>query len=243
MKAISIQQPWAWAILHAGKDIENRNWSTAFRGDIAVHATRTQQAWKLPQGVTPPSEQDLTVKAVIGIVEIVDVVTRSSSRWFTGPYGFVLRNPRVLSRPVPCPGNLRLWTVPPRVDKAIAGAVAAAPPPSSQRKPGKSPAPLARRYLTVTQGNVNNNHLYLTEAMDLFPPDALGGTGKASAARTVCVEWNGGEVETDVVRSRNIFRRRAWVGRFFAANGIAAGDRVLLEQVEPYRFRVTKVKA
>jgi len=24
VKALSIRQPWAWAILHAGKDIENR---------------------------------------------------------------------------------------------------------------------------------------------------------------------------------------------------------------------------
>lgn len=239
MKAISIQQPWAWAILHAGKDIENRNWSTAFRGDIAVHATRTQQAWKLPQGVTPPSEQDLTVKAVIGIVEIVDVVTRSSSRWFTGPYGFVLRNPRVLSRPVPCPGNLRIWTVPPRVDKAIAGALASA---SNQHKPAKPARPLPRRYLTVTQGNLDNHHLYLTKVMALFPPDVLGGPGKATAGRTVRIEWNGGEVDTDIVRAKNIFRRRAWVGRFFAANDIAVGDKVLLEQIEPYRYRLSKAE-
>lgn len=27
--ALSIRQPWAWAILHAGKDIENRDWHTA----------------------------------------------------------------------------------------------------------------------------------------------------------------------------------------------------------------------
>ncbi len=26
MKALSIQQPWAWLILHGGKDIENRSW-------------------------------------------------------------------------------------------------------------------------------------------------------------------------------------------------------------------------
>jgi hypothetical protein len=26
LPAISIRQPWAWAILHAGKDVENRTW-------------------------------------------------------------------------------------------------------------------------------------------------------------------------------------------------------------------------
>ncbi|MDD5394961.1 MAG: ASCH domain-containing protein [Thiothrix sp.] len=38
MKALSIQQPWAWAILNAGKDIENRDWYTPVRGRILIHA-------------------------------------------------------------------------------------------------------------------------------------------------------------------------------------------------------------
>lgn len=32
LPAISIRQPWAWLILNAGKDIENRDWPTNFRG-------------------------------------------------------------------------------------------------------------------------------------------------------------------------------------------------------------------
>ena len=31
MKALSIRQPWAWLILHAGKDIENRDWKPRIR--------------------------------------------------------------------------------------------------------------------------------------------------------------------------------------------------------------------
>src|SRR5580693_2266204 len=38
MKALSIQQPWAWAILYLGKRIENRTWSSDFRGPIYIHA-------------------------------------------------------------------------------------------------------------------------------------------------------------------------------------------------------------
>jgi ASCH domain len=41
MKALSIQQPWAWAIIYAGKNIENRTWNTHFRGTFAVHASGT----------------------------------------------------------------------------------------------------------------------------------------------------------------------------------------------------------
>jgi hypothetical protein len=40
MKALSIRQPWAWAILHAGKDVENRDWYTPFRGKFAIHAAK-----------------------------------------------------------------------------------------------------------------------------------------------------------------------------------------------------------
>lgn len=38
MKAITLMSPWAWAIIHAGKDVENRTWTTGHRGTIWVHA-------------------------------------------------------------------------------------------------------------------------------------------------------------------------------------------------------------
>lgn len=40
MKALSIRQPWPWAIFNVGKDIENRDWPTRFRGTVAVHAAK-----------------------------------------------------------------------------------------------------------------------------------------------------------------------------------------------------------
>ena len=41
MKAISVRQPWAWAIISALKDIENRGWPIHYRGDILIHAAKT----------------------------------------------------------------------------------------------------------------------------------------------------------------------------------------------------------
>jgi hypothetical protein len=38
--ALSIRQPWAWLILHAGKDIENRDWPTKYRGPFLIHASK-----------------------------------------------------------------------------------------------------------------------------------------------------------------------------------------------------------
>lgn len=42
MKAISIRQPWAWAILNAGKRVENRDWrGCSYRGPVLLHAAKT----------------------------------------------------------------------------------------------------------------------------------------------------------------------------------------------------------
>jgi hypothetical protein len=101
---------------------------------------------------------------------------------------------------------------------------------------------LSSRSLTITQG-IDNSHVYLTKAMDLFPEDVLGGHDEAHAApRTVRILWGNEEVDTDVVREKHIFRRRGWVRRFFEANRIGAGDRVMLEQLEPYVYRIRKVE-
>src|SRR5438876_81719 len=67
VKAISIQQPWAWAIVHAGKDIENRTWTTTHRGELAIHATRLQEGYQLPRGVEAPPADDMALGAVIGV--------------------------------------------------------------------------------------------------------------------------------------------------------------------------------
>lgn len=40
MIALSVRQPWAWAILH-GKHIENRTWRPDFRGRFLLHAGKS----------------------------------------------------------------------------------------------------------------------------------------------------------------------------------------------------------
>jgi hypothetical protein len=105
-KALSIRQPWAWAILFAGKDIENRSWQAVNhglnqRGRIAIHASsglgRQEYADVVAlmavMGVICPPAIELLRGGIVGSVEIVDVVKRSDSPWFFGPRGLVLRNP------------------------------------------------------------------------------------------------------------------------------------------------------
>jgi ASCH domain len=35
---LTVRQPWAWAIIHGGKDVENRSWRTKYRGPLLIHA-------------------------------------------------------------------------------------------------------------------------------------------------------------------------------------------------------------
>jgi hypothetical protein len=39
MRILTVRQPWAWAIIHGGKDVENRvrNIAGAYRGPVAIH--------------------------------------------------------------------------------------------------------------------------------------------------------------------------------------------------------------
>jgi hypothetical protein len=116
--ALSVRQPWAHAILHFGKDIENRVWAgnnpgRKMRGRVALHAsagmTRDEydeaRAFIDARGWTCPGPSALLRGGIVGDVEIVDAVTRSDSLWFFGPVGLVLTNPRWCPL-IPCRGAL-----------------------------------------------------------------------------------------------------------------------------------------
>lgn len=109
MKALSIKQPWAHLIIHGGKDIENRKWSTKFRGRFLVHASKEIDEEAMIAYVQMGLVREHCVTgAIIGSVEIIDCVTESESPWFQGPYGFVLRNP-LIKIPVPLKGQLKFF--------------------------------------------------------------------------------------------------------------------------------------
>jgi hypothetical protein len=120
MIALSIRQPWAWLILHAGKDIENRNWPTKFRGRVLMHASKGMtrdeydgaMLFSFGRTTAKPACMDALPRGgIVGSVEIVDCVQRSSSAWFVGDYGFVLRDPQVLPF-TPWKGRLGFFDVP-----------------------------------------------------------------------------------------------------------------------------------
>jgi hypothetical protein len=118
LRALSIRQPWAWLILHAGKDIENRDWQPRnpglrFRGTCLVHASLKlepiddglRERVRRASGVDIPKASELPRGGIVGQVDVIDVVQQSSSPWFSGPCGLVLANaePRAF---VACLGRL-----------------------------------------------------------------------------------------------------------------------------------------
>jgi len=122
LPVLSIRQPWAWLILHAGKDIENRCWPTRFRGRFLIHAAKgctkneygdaAMFAWEATdgRGLIPPLAT-LPRGGIVGVAELVDCVAASPSKWFMGEYGFVLRDVQPLEF-LPVTGALGFFRLP-----------------------------------------------------------------------------------------------------------------------------------
>jgi len=119
MKALSILQPWAWLIVNGHKDIENRTWSTRFRGQVLIHAGKTYPKGDFADDLDSygrlyggyPATREAMTGGIVGVATIVDCVRASHSEWFSGPYGFVLRDARPLPLS-PLRGHLGFFDVP-----------------------------------------------------------------------------------------------------------------------------------
>lgn len=136
IRAITVKQPWAWAIAFAGKDIENRSAGSTYRGLLAVHAGLSFSA----RGSHDPrilasarrldapkiDRRELPMGAVIALAELVDVhpdagccrpwgessYVETSGRRRTAVHHLVLEEIRPLPEPLPCRGALGLWRLP-----------------------------------------------------------------------------------------------------------------------------------
>lgn len=133
MKALSLWQPWPWAIFNLpperAKDIENRTWEAPWilGQTIAIHAAKKfddADAWRFVKHASggyalPPSGASLPTGAIIGVVRVVRFVRASPSPWFVGPVGWVLAEAVRLDEPIPCKGAQGLWDVPRDVEDVL----------------------------------------------------------------------------------------------------------------------------
>lgn len=118
--ALSIRQPWAWLILNAGKNVENRTWRTHYRGRLLIHAAAgcSRQEYQhardflLERGmlatVKLPEFGKFQLGGIVGECELVGCVLASDSPWYIGGTGWLLRNVKPLPF-TPCRGSLGLF--------------------------------------------------------------------------------------------------------------------------------------
>lgn len=129
MKAITVRQPWAYAIARLGKNVENRSWPVNYRGTLAVHAgaawdgddaqsTVAFTARRSYADVDPARSQRSVIVAVVDLVGVccvgLDGRGCDCGPWaISGQCHWRLTNPRPLAEPVPCTGRLGLWDLTP----------------------------------------------------------------------------------------------------------------------------------
>jgi len=125
LKVIVVRQPWAWLIVHGFKDIENRSWKTRYRGTLLIQASANLPARRKLEddcllarrrGAKIPKEFE--TDGIVGMVQLVDCVTKSRSKWFDGPVGWVLAKPKRLPF-IPLKGRLGLFDPPKKIIRQL----------------------------------------------------------------------------------------------------------------------------
>lgn len=139
--ALTVCQPYAHLISTGVKPIENREWATAYRGLLLIHAGKST-SWL--EGEDPSRyvfgaiESVVTLRACIKRLGDPELVTNACKvamqqlagwgKWTHlydhehahGPYCWILEDAHRLPEPVPCSGHQKLW----RPDRAVVDAVA-----------------------------------------------------------------------------------------------------------------------
>lgn len=131
MKVITLAQPWAYAITHLGKRIENRVWQTSYHGELAIHAGLSKGSpWRDDYSELAarypdlPPFGELTRGAIVAtclliFVRQADPPGQDRSVWECGPYCWILGNVHVLDRPLPWVGAQGLRDLPEDVIRRI----------------------------------------------------------------------------------------------------------------------------
>lgn len=133
MKVLSVRQPWAFAILALGKDVENRSWTTGHRGPLLIHAAMTYdvegERALFDMGLEVPGYEVPSVRrgGIVGAVDLIASVPRlapervalgplsgheeriARSRWYRGDAAAWLVERPLMLPFYPTKGHLNLF--------------------------------------------------------------------------------------------------------------------------------------
>jgi hypothetical protein len=124
--ALSLKQPWAYAVLFLAKDVENRRWRSRYRGRVILHASKTfdpaGERYLRERGFVVP--EALPQGAYLGEVTITGCLplVECASPWAFGPWCYLLAEPLAYERPIPGRGQLGFYSVPEEVSRVLARA-------------------------------------------------------------------------------------------------------------------------
>lgn len=121
-RALTISQPYASLIASGEKWIENRHWTTHYRGPLLIHAGQgTQYLTKrelleYPTGIIAIAE----LTACFRLADVDRLKFRLSRVGLTpadvkqhehteGPWCWLLQDVRKLDKPIPCRGRQNIW--------------------------------------------------------------------------------------------------------------------------------------
>jgi hypothetical protein len=130
MKVLTVKNPWAFLIIHYGKDIENRSRKTNYRGRIAIHASKQSDKgaylWTAQNPVLKKAFQEIRERRdeieklnghIIGSVEIYNCAPPGFAREYhhslwgemDAEWHYWLKEPVAFPEPIAARGMLGLW--------------------------------------------------------------------------------------------------------------------------------------
>jgi hypothetical protein len=126
IRCLAVRQPWAWGLVSGVKDIENRSWSTEYRGPIAILASANKTLVSLLTKSSGLPALGSPFGAIVGVVDLIDVVPLSqeleANPWAWGPQCWRVANARAFPEPIPYKGKLNLFAL----DEGVAARVRSA---------------------------------------------------------------------------------------------------------------------
>jgi hypothetical protein len=136
VRAVSVRQPWAWAIARGHQPVLNRAAGTGYRGPVAIYASfrvdlESFESDAVRRAVSTTWDAADPAAAIGGIVAVVSLAgVCAPATWAApcgcgawarpGAYHWQLADPRPLRWPVLAVGQAGLWELAP----AVAGGVA-----------------------------------------------------------------------------------------------------------------------
>lgn len=123
LPTLSVRQPFAWAMLHAGKSVENRSWALPAKYvgcPVLLHASKKYDwdghifMYRTLDLESSVSQTDVTAPmgGIVGVIQFGGMTCSSKSQWAEqGKKHWLIESARPLPF-FPCPGQLHFFQVP-----------------------------------------------------------------------------------------------------------------------------------